>query len=112
MGYSSPLVRDGVVYGCLSEESIVFAADAKTGAILWERQTGHVVYDGGFAWADGVVVIGCVDGTLIAYDAKTGDVAWQHRLDHGHLLSTPVADDWHLYAASMLGRVNAVPLRR
>lgn len=112
MGYSSPLVRDGVVYGCLSEESIVFAADAKTGAILWEKQTGHVVYDGGFAWANGVVVIGCVDGTLIAYDAKTGDVAWQQRLDHGHLLSTPVADAGHLYAASMLGRVNAVPLKR
>lgn len=112
MGYSSPLVRDGVVYGCLSEESIVFAADAKTGAILWEKQTGHVVYDGGFAWANGAVVIGCVDGTLIAYDAKTGDVAWQQRLDHGHLLSTPVADDGQLYAASMLGRVNAVPLKR
>ena len=112
MGYSSPLVHDGVVYGCLSDESLVFAADAKTGAIRWERPTGHVVYDGGFAWANGRVVIPCVDGTLIAYESSTGDVAWQQRLDHGHLLSTPVADGHHLYAASMLGRVNAIPLDR
>ena len=112
MGYSSPLVHDGVVYCCLSDESLVFATDAKTGAIRWEKPTGHVVYDGSFAWADGRVVIPCVDGTLIAYDAGTGDVAWQQRLDHGHLLSTPVADGEHLYAASMLGIVNAIPLRR
>ena len=112
MGYSSPLVYDGVVYCCLSDESLVFAADAKTGAIRWEKKTDHVVYDGSFAWANGRVVIPCVDGTLIAYESSTGDVAWRQRLDHGHLLSTPVADGEHLYAASLLGKVNAIPLKR
>lgn len=116
MGYSSPLYHDdgngGVVYGCLSEESKVFAADAATGAIKWEHETGHVVYDSSFCWANGLAVIGCVDGTVIAYNAATGEKAWEYKLDHGHLLASPAADDKFVYIASMLGRVTAIPIQK
>jgi outer membrane protein assembly factor BamB len=111
MGYSSPLYRDGVVYGCLSDESRVFAVDATTGAMRWETETGRVVYDSSFAWVDGQVVIGAVDGTVLAFDAETGAARWQYRLDHGHLLASPAADDSYVYIASMLGRVVAIPAR-
>lgn len=112
MGYSSPLYHDGVVYGCLSDESKVLAADAKTGAIKWEKETGHVVYDSSFCWADGQVVIGCVDGTVQSYDAATGELKWQYKLDHGHLLASPAADEKFVYIASMLGRVTAIPIQK
>lgn len=112
MGYSSPLYHDGVVYCCLSDESKVFAADAKTGKIKWEKDTGRVVYDSSFCWANGLVAIGAVDGTLMAFDAKTGEKAWDYKVDHGHLLASPAADDQFVYIATMLGRVNAVPIRR
>ncbi len=111
MGYSSPLYHDGVVYGCLSDESKVFAADAATGAIKWEHETGHVVYDSSFCWANGQVVIGCVDGTVQSYDAATGERKWEYKLDHGHLLATGAADETHFYIASLLGRVTAIPLK-
>lgn len=112
MGYSSPLYNDGVVYGCLSDESKVFAADARTGEIKWEKETGRVVYDSSFCWANGLVAIGCVDGTLLAFSAETGEMAWEYKVDHGHLLASPAADDNFVYIATMLGRVNAVPIRR
>lgn len=112
MGYSSPLYHDGVVYGCLSDESKVFAADAKTGEIKWEKETGRVVYDSSFCWANGLVAIGCVDGTLLAFSAETGEKAWEYNVDHGHLLASPAADDNFVYIATMLGRVNAVPIRQ
>lgn len=112
MGYSSPLYHGGVVYCCLSEESKVFAADAKTGEIKWEKETGRVVYDSSFCWANGLVAIGCVDGTLLAFSAGTGEKAWEYKVDHGHLLASPAADDTFVYIATMLGRVNAVPIRR
>jgi outer membrane protein assembly factor BamB len=44
----------------------------------------------------------------MAFDAATGEPAWQYKVDHGHLLGSPAADEQCVYVATMLGRVNAV----
>jgi outer membrane protein assembly factor BamB len=112
MGYSSPLYREGVVYGCLSDQSKVFAVDAGSGRIKWENSTEAVVYDSSFCWADGRVVIGSADGRLIAFSAENGERAWDFKIDHGHLLASPASDDNFVYIATLLGRVTAVPIRQ
>lgn len=82
---ASPLVIDGVIYTS-SDWSIVYAFDARTGALLWEfdpqvpgEKAFHaccdVVNRGVAAW-EGKIYIGTLDGRLIAIDAKSGEKIW------------------------------------
>ena len=82
---ATPIVVDGVMY-VTSSWSLVYALDAKTGALKWKydpkvpRETGFhaccdVVNRGVAVWGDKVYVA-TLDGRLVALDAKTGAVAW------------------------------------
>ena len=83
----TPLMVDGVVYGC-SPHSAVFALDPVTGKEIWRHETKIDVSAGGRALCRGVtfyrapaataecparILVGTVDDQLIALDAKTGE---------------------------------------
>lgn len=82
---STPLVVDGIIYVTATWNKI-FALDARTGALKWQfdpqvdRSKGADLccdaVNRGVAYADGKIVIGTIDGRLIALDAKTGVKAW------------------------------------
>jgi PQQ-dependent dehydrogenase (methanol/ethanol family) len=82
---ATPIFVDGVLY-VSTAWSKVYAFDAKTGQQLWKfdpnvaRKTlGKACCDAvnrGVAVADGRVLIGTLDGRLIALDAKSGAQIW------------------------------------
>ncbi|MBN4075746.1 PQQ-dependent dehydrogenase, methanol/ethanol family [Gammaproteobacteria bacterium AH-315-E17] len=82
---ASPIVVDGVMY-TTAAWSVVYALDAASGEELWsfdpEVDRSHAV-DGccdavnrGVAWWDGTVIVGTLDGRLIALDAASGAELW------------------------------------
>ncbi|MCJ2189103.1 PQQ-dependent dehydrogenase, methanol/ethanol family [Novosphingobium beihaiensis] len=82
---ATPIVRDGVMY-VSTAWSRVYALDAKSGKQLWRydpQVPGEIgfraccdVVNRGVAVADGLVLLGALDGRLIAIDAKTGKQVW------------------------------------
>ncbi len=117
MGYSSPLFHDGKVYCAMSDEGKVFRADAETGNIDWQGETGSVIYDssfcvGGKPGPRGAenVFIGNVNGTLNAINARTGKLEYQYALGPGHLLGSPAADTENVYIGNMTGKLIALPV--
>src|SRR3989454_2049786 len=77
---ASPLVKDGVMYVITGNDD-VFALNAKTGEILWERWSGidqkiSTVRCGwvnrGLAMGEGMLFLGQFDANVVALDIKTG----------------------------------------
>ena len=56
----------------------MYAVDAKTGNVIWQRQLTDQV-ESSMVVVDGRVFTGCNDGTVRALDALTGKVVWQYR---------------------------------
>src|SRR5215470_15043897 len=81
---ATPLFANGVLYG-ITNWSIAFAVDARTGKEIW-RYDPKVVRGGvrlccgvisrGIALYEGKVIVPVVDGRLVALDAATGKVQW------------------------------------
>ena len=86
---ATPLIANGVLYG-ITNWSIVFAVDARTGKELWRYDpnvdrsidaTGSDrlccgVISRGVALYEGKVIVPVVDGRLEALDAATGKLLW------------------------------------
>ena len=82
---SGPIAVDGTIYTATGY-SVVRAIDAATGKLLWTYDPKAAVASGikirsswgirGLAWWNGKVIVGTVDGRLIAIDAKTGQPVW------------------------------------
>jgi outer membrane protein assembly factor BamB len=96
----------------------VFAVDAKTGKLVWKRQTGrcqasspaidrHLVYFTFLGTCSGKVRSN--DGLLVAYAAKTGKIEWQRRL--GQSESSPVVYRGHVYVGDWTGAVSSFVAR-
>jgi quinohemoprotein ethanol dehydrogenase len=88
---ATPLVKDGIMYMVTGNDD-VFALNAKTGEILWERwsgldQTISTVCCGwlnrGLAMGEGLLFLGQLDANVVALDIKTGKEVWK----------TPI-EDW------------------
>src|SRR6266852_1084570 len=88
---ATPLVKDGIMYVVTGNDD-VFALDAKTGEILWERWSGidqkiSTVCCGwvnrGLAMGEGMLFLGQLDANVVALDIKTGTEVWK----------TPI-EDW------------------
>lgn len=83
---ATPLVIDGVLYN-ISAMDITTAYDATNGKVLWTydpRITPEQAavaccgpYSRGLAAWEGKLIIGALDGSLIALDAKTGKQLWR-----------------------------------
>jgi quinohemoprotein ethanol dehydrogenase len=82
---TTPLAIDGVLY-VAAGYSIVHAFDAVTGKLLWRYDPKAALAAGeklryawgirGLAYASGKLIVGTIDGRLIALDAKSGKLAW------------------------------------
>lgn len=82
---TTPIVVDGVMY-VTAPWSVVFALDAKSGALIWRydprvpRQWGRYaccdVVNRGVAVANGTVFVGTIDGRLVAINATDGTRKW------------------------------------
>jgi quinohemoprotein ethanol dehydrogenase len=81
---ATPLFANGVLYA-ITNWSVTFAVDARTGKELWrynpEVVPGSVrlccgVISRGIALYEGKVIVPVIDGRLVALDAATGKVLW------------------------------------
>jgi quinohemoprotein ethanol dehydrogenase len=83
---ATPIMVDGRLY-FTSTFSIVYAADATTGEILWSynpevpkdfnRRACCGPINRGVAVYQGMVYVGTLDGRLVALNAETGGVVWE-----------------------------------
>jgi len=87
---ATPLVWNGTIYG-ITNWSIVFAVDARTGKERWRwdpevnQTTVRAkiccgVVNRGLAIYNGMIIAPAIDGRLIALDAETGKVQWEARV--------------------------------
>jgi glucose dehydrogenase len=79
---ASPLVSNGTMYISTAYDGL-FAINARTGDAIWRRSalSGHFrvccgPVNRGVAITDRLVLIGQLDGVLVALDRTTGDVKW------------------------------------
>jgi quinohemoprotein ethanol dehydrogenase len=107
---ATPLFWDGVLYG-ITNWSIVFAIDARSGKELWRydprvdrsfttpganRGICCGVVNRGIALHDGKVLAPVIDGRMVALDAKSGALRWSARV---------LPDDSTGYSITMAPRV-------
>lgn len=89
---ATPLVHNGVIFS-ITQWSVVFAVDARTGKEKWHwdpevnQQTvrskiccGNV--QRGIAMYDGRIIAPAIDGRLIALDEETGKPVWEARVGY------------------------------
>ncbi len=103
---ATPLVKDGVMY-TTGAWSVVYAVNARTGALLWTYDPEVPKDDSKFACCDvvnrgvalykGRVYVASLDGRLIALDAKSGAVAWQ-------VQTTPKDEPYSITAAPRIAK--------
>ncbi|MDG2090297.1 MAG: PQQ-dependent dehydrogenase, methanol/ethanol family [Gammaproteobacteria bacterium] len=82
---ASPIIVDGIMY-TTAAWSVVYALNAATGEELWrydpEVDRSHAVkgccdaVSRGVAWWEDRVIVGTLDGRLIAIDTETGEEIW------------------------------------
>jgi quinohemoprotein ethanol dehydrogenase len=107
---ASPLVKDGIMYVVTGNED-VFALNAKTGEILWERWSGidqkiSTVCCGwvnrGLAIGEGMLFLGQFDVNVVALDIKTGKEVWKTPIEewqNGYgITSAPLYHDGIVYS--------------
>ena len=100
---ATPLVSNGTLYG-ITNWSIVFAVDARTGKEKWrwDPQVNQAatrmeiccgVVNRGIALYKGIVIAPAIDGRLFGLDAETGRPRWESRVaypqDHYTLTMAP-----------------------
>jgi PQQ-dependent dehydrogenase (methanol/ethanol family) len=87
---ATPLVWNGTIYG-ISNWSVVFAVDARTGKERWrwDPEVNQIavrpriccgVVNRGLAIYQGLIIAPVIDGRLQAHDAETGKVVWETRV--------------------------------
>jgi quinohemoprotein ethanol dehydrogenase len=107
---ATPLVKDGVMYIVTGNDD-VFALNAKTGEILWERWSGidqqiSTVCCGwdnrGLAMGEGLLFLGQLDANVVALDIKTGKEVWRAPIEDWHngygITSAPLYYDGIVYS--------------
>jgi len=107
---ATPLVRDGIMYMVTGNDD-VFALNAKTGEILWERWSGidqqiSTVCCGwdnrGLATGEGLLFLGQLDANVVALDIKTGKEVWRAPIEDWHngygITSAPLYYDGIVYS--------------
>lgn len=95
---TSPIVDDGVMYLTTAYDG-VFAIDAKTGELLWKRDPLKGAFqqccgpvNRGVAVTKNLVIIGQLDGSVVALDRKSGLRKWSARVaDNGRGYSITMA---------------------
>ncbi len=107
---ATPLVKDGIMYVVTGNDD-VFALNAKTGEIRWERWSGidqkiSTVCCGwvnrGLAMGEGMLFLGQLDTNVVALDIKTGKEVWKTPIEkwqNGYVVtSAPLYYDGIVYS--------------
>ncbi len=84
--HSCPAVADNMVYvggstniPNFNEKGSLYAVNAQTGELVWEKLKSSDVYSNPCV-ANGIVYVAAADLMLHALDAKTGSTVWERRL--------------------------------
>jgi quinohemoprotein ethanol dehydrogenase len=106
---ATPIVKDGIMYVTTGNDD-VFALNAKTGEIQWERWSGInqsitsvcCGWDNrGVAIGEGLVFLGQLDANVVALDIKTGKEVWKTQIEDWHngygITSAPLYYDGIVY---------------
>ena len=114
---ATPLVKDGIMYVVTGNDD-VFALNAKTGEILWERWSGidqkiSTICCGwvnrGLAMGEGMLFLGQFDANVVALDIKTGKEVWKTPIEewqNGYgITSAPLYFDGIVYSGITGGGV-------
>jgi outer membrane protein assembly factor BamB len=101
----SPAIAGGVVY-IGSDDSILYALDAMTGAEVWRYDAGEAAEITPTV-AGGMAYLNTIGGALIAIDAATGEETWRFA-EPIAADSTPAVVDGLLYAANEAGNLFAI----
>jgi len=111
---ATPLFANGVLYG-ITNWSITFAVDAKTGKEIWryDPQADRTmvgtpgkarlccgIINRGIALYEGKVIVPVVDGPIQALDAATGKLIWS-----SWAIPQPKEGEWTPYSITMAPRV-------
>ncbi|MDA8362731.1 MAG: outer membrane protein assembly factor BamB [Gammaproteobacteria bacterium] len=99
----SPALHDGVLY--VSEpHGQVRAYVAATGKKLWGRDLKNTEIEGGTGYADGMVLLGTRNGTVIALNATNGAPLWTASVS-SEVLSPPRGADGIVVAQTVDGSI-------
>ncbi|MCW5940950.1 MAG: PQQ-binding-like beta-propeller repeat protein [Fimbriimonadaceae bacterium] len=113
VGYSGPTIADGRIYiGCLGDIGQARCIGLDDGKEVWCATPGKVIYDSTPSVADGLVAVGSVAALLSVFDQKDGSIFAQYRMPAGHFLSSPVARDGWIWAATYSDYVYGFEVRR
>jgi quinohemoprotein ethanol dehydrogenase len=112
---ATPLVKDGIMYVVTGNDD-VFALNATTGEMLWERSSGidqkiSTVCCGwlnrGLAMGEGMLFLGQLDANVVALDIKTGKEVWKTPIEdwrNGYgVTSAPLYYDGIVYSGNTGG---------
>ncbi|MGD6809847.1 MAG: PQQ-binding-like beta-propeller repeat protein [Candidatus Bathyarchaeia archaeon] len=103
---SSPAVSGGVAYFACDDYD-VYAVNASTGDMLWNRHTGSVQSSPSIN--DGKVYIGSIDGYLFCLNATNGEIVWQYQTDDKcQVNSSPALAYGQVYVGSYSGSLYCV----
>jgi outer membrane protein assembly factor BamB len=103
---ATPNIADGVVY-VGSQDTSVYALDARTGAKRWSFPTNGPITISSPVVAAGLLYIGSNDESLYALDARLGHLMWQYATGD-KIAGTPTLADGILYIGSYDKYVHAV----
>ncbi|MFB3896690.1 MAG: PQQ-binding-like beta-propeller repeat protein [bacterium] len=100
------IANDTMYFGAIWNEENCFAADIKSGEILWNYKTGGV-HTAPVPYKN-TVYVSDANGKLSALDINTGQEIWATQLDKSWILSTPAISNGMIIAASGKGTIYAV----
>ena len=108
----NPVVLDGHVYASVVTGG-VFALDLKSGQVIWHVEPTAVDkksplrLSGGPGVGGGRVVVGSLDGQVIALDQTTGSLQWQTSVS-SEIIAAPAVDQTTVYVHTTDGRLTAL----
>lgn len=104
-----PIFVGGKLYA-VNNSGHVFALDANTGKVLWERRIGRLNASSPTYYKHRLYIVNLVPGHIVKLDAKTGKIIWKHLLP-GRAESSPVVVDGSVYFGCENGQLFSLSTR-
>ena len=101
-----PVVSEGVIY-VAGAEGNVSAFERDTGKPIWNRKLEGIRIGGGVSLGAGQVLLGTLDGEVIALNKADGTDLWKVRIG-SEILSTPVSDGAYVAIHSINDRLTVL----
>lgn len=105
---------DGILYA-VNETGVLYAIDTDNGDIEW-KYDGGVEEEAMVLVDDGIIFLGCGDGSITGLDIESGEVEFIYKEKHETRITSIVADDGYVWSGDVEGIIIQVdtisPLRR